>query len=237
MRLTFGSVNWVEQVALPTVGGPHPARWEPEGIPPAWFRETVVFSGLWTQDRNISYSWFLSLLDFGLELTPLAFLGLQLAKCLFSLYNCMSQFLSFFFLFFFLLFRATLVAHGGSQARGQIRAKVACLCHGHSNAGSLTYIHYSFWQHQILNPLSEVRDWTQNLMITSQIISPVLQWELLSQFLIINLYVYIYNIHVYMYIIYVCVYLYISPSIFPWINVHTHTHKHHIGFSVKPWLI
>ena len=38
--------------------------------------------------------------------------------------------------FFFSLFRATLMAHGGSQARGGIRAVAATLCHSHSHAGS-----------------------------------------------------------------------------------------------------
>ena len=42
----------------------------------------------------------------------------------------------FFLSFFFLLCRATLVAYGGSQARGQIRAVAAGLRHSHSNAGS-----------------------------------------------------------------------------------------------------
>ena len=36
----------------------------------------------------------------------------------------------------FLLFRATPVAYGNSQARGQIRAIAAGLHHSHSNAGS-----------------------------------------------------------------------------------------------------
>ena len=41
--------------------------------------------------------------------------------------------------FFFCLFAiswATLVAYGGSQARGLIGAVAAGLCHSHSNAGS-----------------------------------------------------------------------------------------------------
>ena len=38
--------------------------------------------------------------------------------------------------FFFLLFRDVPAAHGGSQARGQIRAIAAGLRHSHSNAGS-----------------------------------------------------------------------------------------------------
>ena len=46
----------------------------------------------------------------------------------------------FIYLFiYFCLFRAAPVAHGGSQARSQIRAVAATLHHSHSNAGSLTH--------------------------------------------------------------------------------------------------
>ena len=45
----------------------------------------------------------------------------------------------------FLLVRATPMAHGDFQARGQIRAVSACLYH-------------SSWQCQILNPLRKARD-------------------------------------------------------------------------------
>ena len=38
--------------------------------------------------------------------------------------------------FFFVFFRAALVAYGGSQARGSIRAVAASLHHSHSNARS-----------------------------------------------------------------------------------------------------
>ena len=38
--------------------------------------------------------------------------------------------------FLYLLFRTTSVAYGSSQARAQIGATAACLCHGHSNTGS-----------------------------------------------------------------------------------------------------
>ena len=41
-----------------------------------------------------------------------------------------------FVLFCFCLFRATPMAYGGSQARGQIRVVAASLHHSHSNAGS-----------------------------------------------------------------------------------------------------
>ena len=37
---------------------------------------------------------------------------------------------------FILLFRATPAAYGESQARGQIGAIAASLCHSHSNVGS-----------------------------------------------------------------------------------------------------
>ena len=57
---------------------------------------------------------------------------------------------------FFFLFRAVHVAYGGSQARGQI---------GDTDCG----LHNSSWQHQILNLLSEARDWTCNLLVPSQI--------------------------------------------------------------------
>ena len=41
------------------------------------------------------------------------------------------------FLFFsFCFFRATLVAHGGSQVRGRIGAVAACLCHSQGNTKS-----------------------------------------------------------------------------------------------------
>ena len=48
----------------------------------------------------------------------------------FVTHSCLSVF------FFFLLFRATLVAYGGSQARGPVGATAAILHHSHSHAGS-----------------------------------------------------------------------------------------------------
>ena len=67
-----------------------------------------------------------------------------------------SFFLSFFFFFFFFLFRAKLEAYGSSHARGRIGAVAASL-------------HHSSQQRQILNPLSETRDQTYVLMVTSQV--------------------------------------------------------------------
>ena len=59
------------------------------------------------------------------------------------------------------LFRATPLAYGGSQARDPIRAVAIGLRHKHSNTRS--------WKCQILNPLSEARDRTHDLMVTSWI--------------------------------------------------------------------
>ena len=49
----------------------------------------------------------------------------------------MSVIYLFTFYFIFCLFRAKLVAYGGSHARGLIGG--VSLCHSHSNAGSLTH--------------------------------------------------------------------------------------------------
>ena len=45
-----------------------------------------------------------------------------------------------FCFFFFLLFRASPMAYGHSQARGELRATAADLCHNHSNEGSDTHL-------------------------------------------------------------------------------------------------
>ena len=73
-----------------------------------------------------------------------------LEKCLFKFFAL------FIYLFIYCLFRATLAAHGGSQARGHISALASSLCH-------------SSQQHQILNPLSKTRYRTCLLMDTSWI--------------------------------------------------------------------
>ena len=69
------------------------------------------------------------------------------------------------------LFRATPVAYGSFQARGWIGAAVTSLCHSCSNVSSKLYLwlHHSPQQCQILNPLSEARNWTCLLMDSSQI--------------------------------------------------------------------
>ena len=50
---------------------------------------------------------------------------------------------NFFFFFFFLLFRATLVAYGGSQARGQIGAVATSHSHTGSEPATYTTVHSS----------------------------------------------------------------------------------------------
>ena len=64
--------------------------------------------------------------------------------------------------FFFCFFRAGTAAYGSSW--GRIRAIAAGLHHSRSNAGPKD-LHYSSWQHQILNPLTEARDQTCNVMV------------------------------------------------------------------------
>ena len=73
---------------------------------------------------------------------------------------------------FFLLFRVTLVAYGSFQARGQIRAAAAGLCHSHSNAGFKPHLWFKMLQLVAtpdLNLLREARDRTCILMDTSQV--------------------------------------------------------------------
>ena len=77
----------------------------------------------------------------------------------------------FLFFFFFCIFKAAPAAYGSSQARGWMRASDASLHHSHSNWDpSLIFdLHCSSCQHWILNPLSEVRDQTRILMVTSRV--------------------------------------------------------------------
>ena len=75
-----------------------------------------------------------------------------------------------FILFYFLLFRAALMAYGGSQARDPNGAVAAGLHHSHRNAGSqlVCDLHHNSQQCWILNPPREARDPTRNLMVPSQ---------------------------------------------------------------------
>ena len=63
------------------------------------------------------------------------------------------------------------MAYGGCQVRGPIGATAAGLRHRHSNTRSKLRcdLHHSSRQCQILNPLSNARDRTHNLMVPSWI--------------------------------------------------------------------
>ena len=69
------------------------------------------------------------------------------------------------------VFRAAPVAYGSSQAGGPIGTIADSLHHSQSNSGSesVCYPHPSSWQRWILNPLSETRDRTRNLVVSSRI--------------------------------------------------------------------
>ena len=74
------------------------------------------------------------------------------------------------FIYLFCLCRTAPMAHGTSQARGQIRAIIAGLCHSYSNNGSKLHLQptpQSSRQHWILHPLRKARDQTRVLMDTS----------------------------------------------------------------------
>ena len=72
---------------------------------------------------------------------------------------------------FFVFSRAAPVAYEDSQARGLIGAAATDLNQSHSNVGSEPFydLHHSSQKCWILNPLSEGRDQTHNLMIPSQV--------------------------------------------------------------------
>ena len=81
-------------------------------------------------------------------------------------------FFAVFFLFLSLVFcpfTATPMAYGGSQARGLIGAIAAKLTPQPPDSSYICDLHHSSWRHRILNPVSEVRDRTCNLMVPSQI--------------------------------------------------------------------
>ena len=91
------------------------------------------------------------------------------------------SFLNLFFISFFFLFRATLVAHGGPQARGWIGATAASLqqCQiwavsvtytiAHGNAGSVT--------HWVRSGIELATSW-----FLVRFVSAVPEWELLGKY-------------------------------------------------------
>ena len=87
----------------------------------------------------------------------------------------------YFILFCFILFiyfglfafsRAALSAYGGSQAGGLIGVVAVGLRHSPTatwDPSPICNLHHSSRQCWILNPLGKARDWTCNLMVTSQV--------------------------------------------------------------------
>ena len=73
------------------------------------------------------------------------------------------RYFSFFILFCF--FRVESEAYGGSQARGPIRATATAT----EDPSHIYDLHHSSRQRQILNPQSEARNQTRNLMVPSRI--------------------------------------------------------------------
>ena len=62
------------------------------------------------------------------------------------------------------------VCFRGSQSRGPVRATAAAYTTGTATLylSHVCYLHHSSWQHHVLNPLSEARDWTHVFMDASQ---------------------------------------------------------------------
>ena len=85
---------------------------------------------------------------------------------------CCLSFLKFICIFFLLFFPFFLGPHprymeiprlGGNQLPATATATAT------QDLSFVFDLHHSSWQHWILNPLSEARDWTYNLMVPSQI--------------------------------------------------------------------
>ena len=107
---------------------------------------------------SIEFICFISFLKYTFSLRP--FPG-------YLMYNWKPHSYTLSFLFFSLI--GLYLRH--SQARGQIQATAAGLCHSHSkwDPSPVCYLHHSSWQHRIPDPLREARNWTRILMDTSWI--------------------------------------------------------------------
>ena len=79
--------------------------------------------------------------------------------------------LTFWGVFVCLLFRAVLLAHGGSQARGKLELSLPAYTTATAarDPSRTCDLHHSSRQCWVLNPLSEARDRTCNLMVSSWI--------------------------------------------------------------------
>ena len=87
---------------------------------------------------------------------------------LFFLYFFPFLSLSLFFFFFF-LFMVTPEAYGSS--RPGVELELLCYSHSNTNLSHVDHLCHSLWQRQILNPLSEARDQTHILMVSSQVLN------------------------------------------------------------------
>ena len=100
--------------------------------------------------------------------------GLRVGRtgCLRRIHAHMHLVFFFFFLsLFFLLFRAAPAGYGGSQARGQIGATATAQATATvmPDLSLVCNLYRSSWQRWILNPLSEAKHRTHNLMVASWI--------------------------------------------------------------------
>ena len=75
----------------------------------------------------------------------------------------------FFFFFFFLGLHAQHMGVSRLGVKSELQLPAFTTATAKQDLGSICHLHYSFWQHPILNPLSEARNQTHNLMVTSQI--------------------------------------------------------------------
>ena len=83
--------------------------------------------------------------------------------------NVLSLSVIYIYFCLFAFARAAPAAYGGSQVRGLIGAVATSLCLSHSNRGSELCPRPTPQQCRILNPLSEARDQTRNLMVPNWI--------------------------------------------------------------------
>ena len=77
------------------------------------------------------------------------------------------------------------MAHGGSQARGQIGAIATGLRHtalAMSDLSLVCDLHHSSWQCRILNPLSETGIELATSWFLVRFVSAVPEWELLGKY-------------------------------------------------------
>ena len=159
-------------------------HWMRPGIEPAtsWFLVRFVSTEPWQE----LLCWVLYLLNHKEKSVKFSFQFFLLLKQ-WVLLSCRMKWGQFhelisvvWFYFLFILFvcfvfsRAKLVAHGGSQARGRIELQLPAYTRATATAtwdpSRVCDLHHSLRQCRILNPLSEARDRTCNLMVPSRVL-------------------------------------------------------------------